>query len=175
MASLRTLHSEGFVVEQKRAELIKMGQFSIESIEEYCFCDKVNKKLKEDELIPTEQLVKLLNHVNLLSPIIHTEADGSKRITYLMPAILECATPDELTTPPSPDANNPEPLCITFKCGYVPTGTFCGLITRLVSNGPSEILGFKWELVEEGVKRNCISFYINFANKVTLIISRQML
>ena len=169
VTSLRTLHSEGFVIEQNRAELIRLGQFSIDSIEKYCYCDGVSDRLEKQELIPTKQLVKLLNHVNLLSPIIHTKEDGTEQTTYLMPAVLECATPHELTAPPPADANNPEPLFITFSCGYVPTGSFCGLITRLVSDGPSEIIGLKWEFVEEGVKRNCVSFYVNFDNKVTLV------
>ena len=169
VTSLRTLHSEGFVIEQNRAELIRLGQFSIDSIEKYCYCDGVSDRLEKQELIPTKQLVELLNHVNLLSPVVHTKEDGTKQTTYLMPAVLECATPDELTAPPPADANNPESLFITFSCGYVPTGSFCGLITRLVSDGPSEIIGLKWEFVEEGVKRNCVSFYVNLANKVTLI------
>ena len=164
VVSLRILHSGNCVVEQKRAELIKKGQFSIDSIKEYCLCDEAS-----DNLIPAKQLVQLLNHVNLLSPITHTKEDGTIRITYLMPAVLECATANNLPIPPPADANNPEPLYITFSCGYTPTGTFCGLITRLVSEGPSEIFGLKWELVEEGVKRNCVSFYINILNKVTLI------
>ena len=83
-----------------------------------------------------------------------------------MPAVLECATANNLPTPPPADANNPEPLYITFSCGYTPTGTFCGLITHLVSDGPNEIFGLKWELVEEGVKRKLC---FNILNKVTLI------
>ena len=86
-------------------------------------------------------MVRLLKHVNLLSPIIHREANG-ERITYLMPAVLDCATLDELTELPSPDADNLEPLLVKFKCGYVPTGTFYGLITQLVSHGPGGILDF---------------------------------
>ena len=148
--------------------MIQRGQFSIESIEKYCSRYQVKQNLEKADLIPVKQLVKLLNHVNLLSPIIHKEADG-ERVTYFMPAVLDCATPDELTTAPPPDTNNPEPLLITFSCGYVPTGTFCGLITRLVSLGPNGILGLTWELVEEGVKRNCISFHVDYANKVTLL------
>ena len=169
LATLCALHSKGYVIEKEREELIKKGQFSIESIEKYCFCEQVTAMLKRKELIPAKQLVKLLNHVNLLSPITHTEKDGSERITYLMPAVLECATQDELSAPTSPDANNPEPLLITFSCGYVPTGTFCGLITRLVSLGPHGILGIEWDLVEEGVKRNSVSFFVDFMNRVTLI------
>ena len=169
LASLRTLHSEGFVTEEERAELIKMGQFSIQSIEMYCTSAQVTEKLEKNELIPAKQLIELLRYVNLLSPITHTTSGGSQRITYLMPAILECTSPDELTTPPLPDANNPEPCFISFSCGYVPTGSFCGLITRLVSLGPDRILGLTWVLVEKGVKRNCVSFYVAKSNKVTLI------
>ena len=168
VASLRTLHSEGHVIEHERLELIKKGQFSIESIEKYCFSDEVTEKLKRDELIPASKLVKLLKHVNLLSPIIYKEANG-ERITYLMPAVLDCATQDELAAPHTPDTNHPEPLLITFKCGYVPTGTFCGLITQLVSRGPHRIFDYKWNLVEDGVKRNFISFYVDYVSKVTLI------
>ena len=168
ITSLCTLHTEGFVIEKEREELLKKGQFSLESIIKYCFCDEVTEKLKKDELIPAEQLVKLLNHVNLLSPITHKEADG-ERITYLMPAVLECASPEELTTSLIPDENNPDSLLISFSCGYVPTGTFCGLITQLVSLGPTGIFGFDWDLVEDGVKRNCVSFYVDYVNKVTLI------
>ena len=169
VSSICTLHSESHVTDHDRDELIKKGQFSIESIKKYSNDAQIAKKIEEEELIPAEQLIKLLKHVNLLSPIIHKEADGSKKITYLMPAVLECATQNELTTPLPPDANNPEPLFITFKCGYVPTGTFCGLITRLVSLGPDGILGLTWMLVEKGVKRNCVSFHVAKTNKVTLI------
>ena len=168
LVSLRTLHSEGHVIEKERGELLKKGQFSIESVEKYCLCEEVTEKLKQEELIPAKQLVRLLNHLNLLSPIIHKKKDV-ERITYFMPAVLECALPDELIPAPPPDTNNPEPLFITFECGYVPTGTFCGLITQVVSRGPHGILGLKWELVEDSVKRNCVSFYVESVNKVTLI------
>ena len=168
IASLCALHSESHVIDHDRDELIRKGQFSIESIKRYS-SDQIAKKIKEEELIPAEQLIKLLKHVNLLSPITNTEIDGSKRITYFMPAVLDCASPDELTVLPSVDDNNPEPLLITFSCGYVPTGTFCGLITRLVSLGPDGILGLTWELVEDSVKRNFVSFHIDYANKVTLL------
>ena len=168
ISSLCKLHSGGPVTKYEREELISKGQFSIESIEMHCENAQVSEKLKKKELIPAKQLILLLKHVNLLSPIIHKEADG-ERITYLMPAVLDSATQDEITMPSSPDTNNPEPLLITFECGYVPTGTFCGLITQLVSRGPRGILDFVWVLVEDGVKRNYVSFYVDYATKVTLI------
>ena len=167
VAAMCALHTESYVTDQ-REELIKKGQFSIQSIEMYCLKAEIAEMLKKGELIPVKQLVKLLNHVGLLSPIIHTESDG-ERITYLLPAVLDCASENELSSRPSPNANNPEPVLITFSCGYVPTGTFCGLITRLISLGPHGILGLEWALVEEGVKQNYVSFYVDFVNMVTLI------
>ena len=169
LPSLRILHSEGPATDHERDELIRKGQFTIESIDKYSSIVNVTENLKKDELIPAKQLVKLLKHVNLLSSITHREAGCSQRITYLMPAVLECAPLDKLSTPPPPDENNPEPLYVTFSCGYVPTGTFCGLVTRLVSLGPHGILGLEWDLVEDGVKRNCVSFYIDYVNQVMLI------
>ena len=169
VASISTLHSKDSVTEFESEEMIQKGQFSLESIEEYCSQYQVKKNLQQNDLIPAKQLVKLLDYINLLSPIVHKEADGSERITYFMPAVLDCVSPDALTTRTPPDINNPEPLFITFSCGYVPTGTFCGLITRLVSLGPHKILGLTWELVENSVKRNCVSFFVAKTIVVTLI------
>ncbi len=170
VASMRILHGDGVVIESERIELIKKGQFSIKSIEKYSECPQVKEKLKERKLLPAKQLVKLLEYVHLLSPIVHSDTQLDKEeITYLMPAVLECASQDELTNLPPPDTNNPEPLHITFSFGYVPTGVFCGFITRLISQGRHGILGLIWKLVEDGVKRNCVAFHVNGVHKVTLL------
>ena len=163
--SMRTLHSGGPVTNYEQAELVKKGQFSIKSIEMCC------RNVEIFKLIPAKHLIKLLEHVKLLSPISHMDETSAEvvRTTYLMPAVLECASQEELANPHPPDTNNPEPLHITFSFGYVPTGVFCGLITRLVSQGPHKILGFKWKLVEDSVKRNCVSFYVDGVHKVTLL------
>ncbi|XP_064391858.1 uncharacterized protein LOC135339631 isoform X4 [Halichondria panicea] len=173
--SLRVLHSGSTFTEYERKELIRMGQYSAEAIEMYCKTAQVSKKLGNNELIPAKVLITLLQHLNLLSEIVHIDVNdpSNSRSTYLMPAILECASQDELTNPPPPDANNPEPLLITFSCGYVPTGAFCGLITRLVSRGPHGILGLTWELVEDGVKRNYVSFLVAKSNRLTLLAHDQ--
>ncbi|XP_064392626.1 uncharacterized protein LOC135340238 isoform X2 [Halichondria panicea] len=171
LPSMRELHSGGTFTEYERKELIRKGQYSAEAIEMYCKTAQVSKKLGNNELIPAKALITLLQHLNLLSEIIHIDVNNKSkyRSTYLMPAILECVS---LTNPPPPDANNPEPLLITFSCGYVPTGAFCGLITQLVSRGTHGILGLTWKLVEDGVKRNCVSFVIDAVHTVT-IISRE--
>ena len=86
-----------------------------------------------------------------------------------MPAILKRATQKELSTPPLPDENNPDPLFITFECGFVPTGVFCGLITHLVSIGTNKIFGMEWKLKQDGVKQNHISFFVHNVNEVTFL------
>ena len=168
LASLHTLHSKGPVTEFEREELIKKGQFSLESIEKYCTSAQVIEKLENNELIPAKQLVILLKHINLLSPITHV-VQGKVQTTYFMPAVLECATEQQMANPSHSDGNNPEPLYITFDCGYVPTGVFCGLITHLVSCGPNGIFGLEWRLEEDGVKRNFVAFCVDHTHKVTLL------
>ena len=171
LPALRLLHSEGHVTEFERAELIKMGQFSLKAMIKYCTGSEVTKMLKEGKIIPAKQLIILLQYLNLLSEIVHKDTNDPNvtRVTYLMPAILDCASQDELTNPPQADTNNPEPLHITFSFGYVPTGVFCGMIARLVSQGPHGILGLTWELMEDAVKQNYVSFYVDYVHKVTLI------
>ncbi len=170
--SMRDVHGGGIVTDDERAELIKRGQFSLDVIKRYCNVNtEVTEQLEKNLLVPPEPLVKLLKYLNLLSEITH-EDEGVKRITYLMPAILDCASQDELTNPPQPDTNNPEPLHVTFSVGYVPTGVFCGLITQLVSQGPRRILGLKWKLVDDvkfRLRRNRFSFLVAELNIVTLL------
>ncbi|XP_064385997.1 uncharacterized protein LOC135334642 isoform X2 [Halichondria panicea] len=169
IVSMQNVHGGGLDTEFEVAELIMKGQFSLEAIDRHCKLDvQVAKNLEKKFLIPSGPLVKLLKYLNLLSEITHKDEDG-ERVTYLMPAILNCASQDKLTNPPQPDTNNPEPLHITFSFGYVPTGVFCGLITRLVSQGPQGILGLMWELVEDGVKRNYVEFLVAKSNKITLL------
>ena len=170
VVSLRTLSVDfdGDDTYPEREELIRKGQFSLETIEMHSKNAQTSEKLKKNELIAARHLIQLLGHLNLLSPIFNKDENG-ERITYLMPAILDCAPTNVFTDPPQPDADNPEPLLIKFSCGYVPTGSFCGLITHLVSHGPKGILGLEWGVVEDTVKRNYISFYVDSVNKVTLL------
>ena len=170
VASLRTLHSDGPCLEADRKEWIMMGQFSLQAIEKYCSSEKIVEKLENLELIPANMLVLLLEDTNLLSPIKQNSDDlKNEDQRYLLPAVLPCATQEELTQPPQPDENNPAPVFITFQSGYVPTGVFCGLLTNLVSRGPDKILGLSWNVEEKGVKRNQVSFHVYGVHTVTLL------
>ena len=152
---------------------IVKGQFSLEMVKR-CHSGEIKEKVKHGKLIPVEILVKFLEHSNLLSQIIIEKKKGRKEVEEVMcfiPAILECASHDELTKSPPPDADTPSPIKITFKTGYVPIGMFCALISRLVSRGQERILGIKWELLESGVKRNLVSFRIDDADHIITLIA----
>ena len=150
------------------------GQFSLDTVRR-CHSRESIKMVKEKKLIPIDKLVIFLEQSNLLSLITTTKKQGRREIDEVMcfiPAILECASPDELTKSPISNAFTPSPIKITFKTGYVPIGVFCAMISRLVSKGSTHegILGMRWELVESGVKRNLVSFRVGSArHEVTLI------
>ena len=164
IASMHILHSDIPVRECFRRDWIEKGLFSIEAIEDAL------RRTSHNSLIPIEKLVKLLEHVNLLSRIkVQKPQRGAPSVHLFMPAILECAPFEELSSLPPTDANHPAPIFIKFESGYVPTGVFCGLVTRIVSKGPSEILGEKWELKNDHVKRNKISFLVGGLHIVTLV------
>ena len=153
---------------------VEKGQFSLDTVKR-CHSEENKEKVKDGNLIPVDKLVIFLAHSNLLSPITTKKAVGRKETEetrYFFPAILECAPPKELIKSPPPDADTPSPIKFAFKTGYVPIGVFCAMISRLVSKGSTHegILGMSWELVESGVKRNLVSFYVGSArHEVTLI------
>ena len=166
--SLLSLHSCDWTSQFTAAEIKKwqeLGQFSIATIKRCC--SKSNKaKVREGELIPVDKLVKLLEHVSLLAPIV---GKGPQPV-YFMPAILECASKEELSNAPAIDSNTPSPIKITFESGYVPIGVFCAMISKLVSEGQKGILGLKWNLRESRVMRNLVSFEVGSAkHHITLV------
>ena len=151
----------GFTAAETKNWIVK-GQFSLDMVKR-CLSEKNKEELRQGKLIPVDMLVKFLEHSNLLSLITTKKEQGGRKTEEVMcfvPAILECASHDELTKSPPPDIDTPSPIKITFKTGYVPIGMFCALISRLVSRGQERILGIKWELLESGVKRNLVSFHI---------------
>ncbi|XP_064401366.1 uncharacterized protein LOC135347339 isoform X3 [Halichondria panicea] len=168
--SLLSLHSCDWTSQFTNAEIKKwqkLGQFSIATIKRCC--SKSNKaKVNEGELIPVDKLVKLLEHVSLLAPIVGKGLQEPP--VYFMPAVLECASKEELLNAPAIDSNTPSPIKITFKSGYVPIGLFCALISKLVSEGQKKPFGMEWNLRESRVKRNLVSFEVDSAkHHITLV------
>ncbi len=172
---LLELHSEESSIQFKEAErrnwMLK-GQFSMETMTR-CHLEE-NLDVKKHQLIPVDKLLILLEHSHLLATITTVEEDHTIKdeIMYFIPAILKCASHEELTKPPPTGIDTPSPIKITFKPEYVPIGIFCAMISELVSRGSKRILGMTWKLAADtSVKRNLVSFHIDESSRhfVTLI------
>ena len=156
----------GFTPAEKK-NWTEKGQFSLEMVKR-CQTKELKGKVEQGKLIPVDKLVTFLEHSHLLALI-----PESNKVMCFIPAILECAKPEELTKSPPSDIDTPSPIKITFKNGYVPIGMFCAMISRLVSRGSARegILGIKWELVESGVKRNLASFRVDSKKHIVTLIA----
>ena len=168
--SLLELHSasaDTHFVEREQRNWTEKGQFSLDTIR-LSYTDESKKQVKDRKIIPVKKLIILLKHVNLLSPI-STTVDGKEVNMYFMPAVLDCASKEDLLNCPQVDDDNPSPILITFERRYVPIGLFCAMVTRLVSRGCEGILGMKWKLMDTVVKRNFVAFQIDNRHEVTLI------
>ena len=139
------------------------GQFSLEDIR------GATSKVSGD-YIPLNQLVKLLEHLNIIAPIVkdnsnpsQTNTIQSSKVTYFMPCVLQNASSEELTIYSSCNPYLPASLMIRFKCGFVPLGIFPAIIAHLVSHSPLK-------LIEHDIKKNCVQFrYGTDYDTVTLI------
>ena len=156
----------------------KAGQFSFNDIQ------KLSKKLKSG-ILPLPQLVKLLEHRNIIarisSPDSSTEESGAplsetpqsastvpvcnESVVYFMPAVLPSAQESELNM--SHNSVNPAPLLIHFKSGIVPVGVFCASIASLVAR---KKLG--WTLMEPQRPGNQCSYSL-YKNRVTFRVHIQ--
>ena len=156
----------GFTPAEKK-NWTEKGQFSLEMVKR-CQTKELKGKVDQGKLIPVDKLVTFLEHSDLLALI-----PESNEVMCFIPAILECAKPEELTKSPPSDIDTPSPIKITFENGYVPIGMFCAMISRLVSRGSARegILGIKWELVESGVKRNLASFRVDSKKHIVTLIA----
>ena len=137
------------------------GQFSLEDI---------RRSLVSGDYIPLEQLVKLLEHLNIIAPITQSypcssSQTKSSEVTYLMPCVLQNVTSEELDTFQGHDSNPllSASVLILYKCGFVPLGIFPAAAANLV--GHSSLT-----LIQRGIKKNRVQFrYGCDADLVTLI------
>ena len=127
------------ISDSKYSEFVEKGQFSIEDI---------NLDTKGKNLLPTDTLINLLVHLNIAAPI----PSSSK---YFLPAVLQTASAQSLALDPATASECPEPLCVTFRTGYLPLGFVCALVANLISECEFELLG-----KEQGevIYRNKVTF-----------------
>jgi ankyrin len=105
-----------------------------------------------DSLLPLQHLVKLLEHLSILTPL--PLSPGVTKPSYFMPCVLKCARASGLAVTRS--ASDPAPLMLRYQCGYVPVGVFPAMITNLVSQQSK--LG--WKMIEEGLRKNRVQFKV---------------
>ena len=139
------------------------GQFSLEDIR------GATSNISGD-YIPLNQLVKLLEHLNIIAPIVQdnshpsqTKPIQSSKVTYFMPCVLQNASCEELNIYSCYNPYLPASLMIRYKCGFVPLGIFPAIIAHLVGHSPLK-------LIEDNIKKNCVQFqYGTDRDTVTLI------
>ena len=139
------------------------GQFSLEDI-------RVATSNVSGDYIPLNQLVKLLEHLYIIAPIVQddshpsqTQPIQSSRVTYFMPCVLQNASSEELNIYSSHIPHLSASMMIRYKCGFVPLGIFPAIIAHLVGHSPLK-------LIEHNIKKNCVQFrYGTDYDKVTLI------
>ena len=153
-SSTTNLIKHKFRSERARKQFAEKAQFSLKDL----------KKATSDytnDLIPLEDLVKLLEHLGILT-VFPSEESASDCLlqepTYFMPCVLKSARASELKIPSLSDSD-PAPLILRFDCGYVPVGIFPAMITTLVSQQEQ----LKWTLmIKDGLWKNRIQFRITF-------------
>ncbi len=173
---LLKLHgSEECFAKKHHDDWIEKGQFLLETIE------KSVPSSGDD--IPLENLIIFLQHAHLISLIKAKEVSirgETSVVRYFMPAILDCATQDELLSAPVANNDTPVSLLLFFRYGSsskhfadsVPIGFFCAMIAKLVSDGDEDIFGFEWKLFySRNVKRNIVSFHVDSCDHIVTLVS----
>ena len=126
------------------------------------------------DYIPLVQLVKLLEHLNIIAIIKQPEPDPSQdshakssKVVYFMPCVLKNAPNEELLIFQENDSNSvlPASLMIRYECGFVPLGLFPASIANLVGNG-------SLKLIVEGIKKNRVQFRYSTDRDTITLISR---
>ena len=143
------------------------GQFSLEDIR------RATADISGD-YIPLLQLVKLLEHLNIIAIIKWPEPDQSQgshakssKVVYFMPCVLQNALNKDLLIFEEDDSNSllPASLMIRYESGFVPLGLFPAAIANLVGND-------SFTLVIKGIKKNRVQFRFGADRDKVTFISR---
>ncbi len=135
------------------------------------FCDtgrcpkgSAEKLLQCEGDIPPAQLLRLFEHLRLLTPV--KDEDG-KVTEYFVPTVLRSFEVETLHRPSS-NCGRPAPLLYQFSCGFCPLGFFHFLVVYLTS--PQLHSELEWDLCKGELFRNKVTFRVgDDYDKVTLI------
>ena len=145
------------------------GQFTLSDI-------KVKIEDQKSDLLTPRQLVDLLKDRNVVAEIKHDKkvSHAQEKVAppepkYIMPAVLKHASEEDLKQPTSTTST----IMIHFETGFVPFGVFCASVAKLIALQDS--LSPTWELCDDQVMKNKVTFCIDMAFDVTLISRPQYL
>jgi hypothetical protein len=138
--------------ESSLEEFSNLGLFSLQEI----------KNAPEDPTsVSRDLLVRLLKHLNIVTPAPSMLSPTGIKDPYLMPCKLRYSR-DPINIP----EGNPKPLLLHFKCGFTPVGMFPALITKLFSQADD----LKWKIIKGGPKRDKL-----FKNRVCFRVERDII
>ena len=109
-----------------------------------------------------KQLIDLLKYLNILAEItLEQESSPQTSTKYIIPAVLKCASEDELQHRGIPTPTDRAcSLMIHFNCGFVPFGVFCAGIAHLIDH--HHTLSPTWQLNKNcKLKKNKATFLID--------------
>ena len=135
---------------------------------QFSLCDVQKAMGSNTDVLPLPKLVRLLEHLSILTPLSAPKEQGNADPSYFMPCVLRNATADELKVARSD--SDPAPLMLHYECGYMPFGVFPAMVTNLFSR--QEELG--WEMVDKGgmLRKNKVQFSVGRDCDMVTLISR---
>ena len=151
-------------------DFLQKGIFSLSRIKEM-----TENQQFEGSYLTLNQLVDLLQYLNVLAEI-KDECLSQPEQKFIMPAVLKYASDEELKqVEPSPtDSQQQAPaLVIHFEGGFVPFGVFCAIVAHLIAHQDS--FTPKWQLCNDQVRRNKVTFCVDGALYTTFISQPQFI
>ena len=114
--------------------------------------------------LPIEDLIPLLEYLNIAVPMRVDSING-----YFLPAVLQTATSEVLnkSLDGADTVQDPEPLCVRFRTGFVPLGFVSALVANLLNNNKDLLLLGNEQ--KEVVYKNKITFRFRGRYNIVLI------
>lgn len=149
----------------------KRTQLSLEQVVELLKDRDILAEIKPPVKAPQSHTAEVRGTIPFpkdMSKCEHDNTGGESKLKYVMPAVLKCASKEELDC--LIEKHQTFSFMVHFKCGFVPFGVFCAGVAYLI--GHQDSLLPKWYLsTEEGyeIKRNRATFLVDGTFLVHLI------
>ena len=143
------------------AEVNEIEDFYQKGIFPIAFVERINKKCSSDAQLPFIWLTTLLNYLRIAA--LFRDRYEEK---YFFPSAICHAPPEPHSNEQPPSFSSLPPLLIGFESGFCPRGIPGALIKILMTNELKSKL--PWELLQNRIFRNQVSFGIKACGDITL-------